>query len=243
MEYVRAAFETHCVIELITFTAGSGKSVLASHVVDEHTAALRDNEAIAYFYCSSTDATRHDLTSVLCSLVRQLSVSRDGQSLHHAVLEIFERDKGSGNARTGLSYKVAENLLGVLTESYSCVTLIVDGLDECNETNRSDLIRYFDQLLHRSTSTQLKIFVTSRFAGDMRYLLKRYPNIGIEDVQIEDDIRHFVNQRILDHDHRIHPLSVSLRDQIADRVVEQSHGMYVELSKDFDLIRCLIWLV
>ena len=73
--------------------------------------------------------------------------------------------------------------------------LIIDALDECERSVRSDLIEALERMLSE-TPNLLKIFASSRDDQDIVVTMNHYPNVQIHAVDNQDDIEYFVNHEV-----------------------------------------------
>ncbi|KAH8645583.1 hypothetical protein BGZ60DRAFT_340639, partial [Tricladium varicosporioides] len=113
---------------------GSGKSILASYIVDQlksKTSKLADpSPSLIFFFCSNRSESRRASTHILCSLIHQLTLQRP---------ELWEIVDKAYSKNTSLRIHVFEELWVVfvaMLQKAKNVLCVVDGLDECQ--NRED---------------------------------------------------------------------------------------------------------
>ena len=70
--------------------AGAGKTKLVASIID-HFSKRPHDEALAYFYCDRNEESRRDPENVLCSFVKQLSISPDEQAIQDLLVEIYKK--------------------------------------------------------------------------------------------------------------------------------------------------------
>ncbi|KAL7268693.1 hypothetical protein RUND412_008673 [Rhizina undulata] len=129
-------------------SAGAGKTTLASMVIDSFASTRANNHAVAYFYCKHGEKDRQDSTSILSTLVKQLS-------LNFGKLQLSESQK----------------LIASLVENFAQTIIVIDALDECDKESRKQLLKALDIVL-KSTAGVIKFFVTSRRADDIELKLE-----------------------------------------------------------------------
>lgn len=211
---------------LIFISAGAGKSVLVSSVIDDMVYVLSkkpNDEGLAYFYCKRNEASRDNNISILQSLVRQLSIDRTGSAMQPSMIEIYDTKIKTGFASGGLDRQECENLLLKYTNIYPQTTLVLDALDECNVETQRDIIKVFDSLV-RDSSSVIKVFISSRPSDTITFRFGNGPNVAVAAYHNQDDIDKFVATSLADHPRR---LSTHVKRQIIDTLSEKSQGMYV----------------
>ncbi|KAK2811930.1 hypothetical protein FQN50_001637 [Emmonsiellopsis sp. PD_5] len=203
---------------------GAGKTKLISRAIDEFE-TRPDSVGLAYFYCNRNEASRQQPENVIRSFVKQLSTSRNGDSIPDTLEKIYQKKQATGFASAHLSFEECEDLLLGLVQGHSRTILILDALDECEENTRKALIKWFNRII--SQARRLKILISSRRDGDIRHQLGKEANIGIEATDNENDISKFVSERIAKgQDDRQYPISDCLQEEIVQTLLEKSQGMF-----------------
>jgi len=106
---------------------------------------------------------------------------------------------------------------------YPKTTIILDGLDECEEKERKDLMDILDGLL-ADASKPVKMFISSRPNDDIKRIFKDRANIEIQATDNEEDIAKFVRKQIAKHDPWVR-LPSTLKDDIVKILRDRSKGM------------------
>lgn len=171
------------------FTAGAGKTKLSSRVIDHVISHLDPREAIAYFYCDRNRPDHRDPASVLRSLVRQLSAS--DVDIHVDIHTLWRQNMRNGFPSEELSFEACSGFLRKLLSGYKKITIALDGLDECDEETRSQLIQFLNGLVQED-SYLVKVFIASRNDQDLWDSFINSANFHIEANHNGDDIRRFV---------------------------------------------------
>ena len=78
-----------------------------------------------------------------------------------------------------------------LVDQYPLTVIVIDALDECDLTKRTDLLEALETIL-RQASSLVKIFVSSRDDQDIVCHLQHYPNLDISSDRNGEDIKSFV---------------------------------------------------
>lgn len=145
---------------------GCGKSVLARYLIDK--VLLSDSKTICYFFFKDDFPNQRSSASAICSLLRQL-FSQKPALLKDSVLREFER---SGNrfvqSFSGLWYI----LTSAAARYVGDIICVLDALDECQESDREDLISAIGDLYstegRKPTTPTIKFLVTSRSYDNIR---------------------------------------------------------------------------
>ena len=204
------------------FIAGTGKTKLVSRVIDEFLQV--QGQKLIYFYCNRNETLSRKPEEVIRSFVKQLSIADDQTAVHDSLLQVYNDKRQRGFPSTDLSLEESEALLAQLISTYPKTILVLDALDESEESSRKGLISYFSQLVEQIQS--LKIFITSRRDGDIASRLQTKANVGIDATASQDDIAKFVSQKIdEDTKNRATPISAELKYDIVRVLQGKSQGM------------------
>ncbi|KAH9219818.1 hypothetical protein DL95DRAFT_291269 [Leptodontidium sp. 2 PMI_412] len=197
-------------------TVGTGKTYLASRVIDDVTPRGSSSPgALAFFYCNRSDPERREQLSVLRSFVKQLSTTVK------APLETYYRNTRFNSEPTE---KDCEGLLLQLVEERPETTFVLDALDECHEDSRDGLIT---SLINISSKAKrpTKIFISSRPDNDIKQKLQDKTNVAIRAEDNEDDISTFVRSEI-GKSQNLKGLDQEIQNEIVNKLQETSQGMF-----------------
>jgi hypothetical protein len=185
-----------------------------------------NDEALAYFYCDRNRQDHSDPLGVLRSLVRQIAVSRDGSGIIESVRQVYLRKKGLGFASKTLTTEESIELLQKLTECFSRITIIVDGLDECNAETRGTLIRALDLVVETARpSSCFKVFIASRNDEDLKSRYSEGRNHEISAADNQGDIESFVLSKLDENEWCRKKMSADLRAEVQTVFREKSQAM------------------
>jgi Cdc6-like AAA superfamily ATPase len=137
---------SHMVDIQLTSTAGAGKTMLASKVIDS-LANKPASEGVAYFYCNRNENQRRQAQQIQASFIKQLSISTKLDALPKPLLSLYEEKERTGLASNIISIEESESLLKDLSQMYPQTTLILDAMDECDQACRSTLLKVFSSLV------------------------------------------------------------------------------------------------
>jgi hypothetical protein len=152
------------------------------------------NCCLAYFYCSRNTAEPHrsNAQQILACITRQLSSLSPDYLLAPAMLGLYKKMDASGGSMRTPDVEKCCDLIVELAELYSRTTIVVDALDECDLEMRGDLVDALETIVTKSASL-VKVFVTSREEGDLRFSLQTHYSIQVTSRENGPDIRTFVN--------------------------------------------------
>jgi hypothetical protein len=197
--------------------------------------AFRRNQSPApvYFYCSRNPAEpgRSDPSKILASIARQLSTLQAGGPLLDAVIETYNIREANAFASGPLDLDESKDLILKLLEQYkdATMTIVIDALDECNQSTRGSLLDTLQDLLN-ATPCLLKIFVSSRNDQDIVYKLDNYPNLCLSSDRNSNDIDLFLRletERLISNGSllRSSARKQELHDKIINELSSNAHGM------------------
>jgi hypothetical protein len=151
----------------------------------------------AHFYCSRNPAEleRSQPAEVLASIARQLSSFGTGLPLLDPVVSRYQARKADGFAAGRLRLDETTEMIVELVAYYPVTLIVIDALDECVPDQRYNLCDCIERILKESSSL-VKIFVSSRKEPDLRYEIKKYPNLEISSGKNSEDIIKFVQAEV-----------------------------------------------
>ncbi|KAF4478171.1 NF-kappa-B inhibitor cactus [Colletotrichum fructicola Nara gc5] len=168
----------------------TGKTVLASVIVD-HLSLLPTSEAsVSHFYLKYSDEGSQILSIILASLLKQ--VISGLAEIPKVVMEAFESNRsGSRTIGTADSMRM---LLDVST-GRRLHYVVLDALDECEQSQRRRLLHAIEELAQRDS---IKILVTSRsHLPDTEDFLACHPQIPIQahDGDLTAYMQHLISEK------------------------------------------------
>ncbi|KIJ11896.1 hypothetical protein PAXINDRAFT_15228, partial [Paxillus involutus ATCC 200175] len=215
--------------------AGSGKSVLASSVIDGLEHARNDGEAPAFFYCDLGNERSTNAAEVMRSLIAQLLRLQgvDGVDCLEAVSELVDhKAEGAGppddmNLLTRLVCRAAQKLKQPL--------IVIDALDECEDVEK--LANAVKQL----NDGHIRLFVTSRPERIIRETLSDLPSISLQnmsDAVWADMARHITIE--LDSRQWLTTLKSDFEEEIYYALLLGADGMFRWVQYQIDtLAECM----
>ncbi|KAK3299913.1 ankyrin repeat-containing protein [Chaetomium fimeti] len=201
---------------------GSGKTMLASIVVNKLIADFRNNSdiGIAYLYCNWKD--RQNTEDLISSVLKQLAQGRS--TLPQTLKSLHDRHS---RQKTRPSFDEILESLHSVASGYTRVFLVIDALDECQA---SDGCR--DRLLSEMFALRAKyeanLFATSR---DIPEITARFTQSMMVEVRASDgDVRRYIEGHI---DRHMPPLREhiekfpQLKEEIVTGITAAVQGMFL----------------
>ncbi|KAJ7269755.1 ankyrin repeat-containing domain protein [Mycena rebaudengoi] len=213
-------------------SSGAGKSVLSSAAITQliHDRPLfkdrSKSAAVAFFYFDFKDKTDHAVERALRRIVLQLSA----QSCCH--YEILSAQYNLSDGQTLPTYDNLQRILEELLRQLERTYIIFDGLDECADNEQVQIITLISRL-QKWTESPLHLLFTSQPRAVFSDSFKDVTCVYVESDVTQEDIRLFVEAEL-----RKMKTWSSRIDEITDRVVSKSNGMFrfaacilIELSR------------
>jgi hypothetical protein len=142
-----------------------GKTILTSFIIET---CKQTTVSTAYFYCSEVDEKRNDSTAVFTGLLTQLiPQSRGIEECNSLIPYCYHRSL----TEISPSPKTAEDLLIYFCNTFSSLFLIVDGLDECDQDKRKQIITALVKVVtmcDKQTPGKVRVLLVSRYLQDIR---------------------------------------------------------------------------
>ena len=160
-----------------------GKTVLTSLIV-EHCQKL--DTSVAFFYCKYQDAQRNTFLGIARAVLAQLL----GQN--EDLLPYLYEQCISSNQVSLVSAQTCEKLLEVSLKTMSKTYVIIDGIDECDSTERKAILSFFTSIIHGDDSPgRLRGLFVSQAENDIRKLLQNSAALRLTDSHNKSDIEYY----------------------------------------------------
>ncbi|KPM38335.1 hypothetical protein AK830_g8228 [Neonectria ditissima] len=213
---------------------GCGKSVLAKHLIDHK---LPPSATICYFFFKDQD--QDTVRQALCALLHQLFCQKPSL-IHHAMEEYRTNGEGLINA--------TQKLWSVLNKATrdpqtGPVTIVLDALDECRESELQPLIDGLDAHISgdNQVESKVKYLVTTRPYDQIMSQLQRLMGTsstvhipGDENSDaISEEVNHVIRERVKNLADMIH-LNSQTADHLAQKLLEMKHRTYLWVYLIFD---------
>lgn len=203
---------------------GAGKTIITSIVVEElHTRFRGDTSiGIAYLYCNFRRRDEQQIADMLCSLVRRLAATQ--ASIPESVKTLHDLHRPL-ESRPPID--VVSRTLRSVVATYSKVFIIIDALDEC-DNSQGGRIALLSELLGLQETYMVNLFTTSRFIPEIAERLQG--SISLEIRASDHDVMRYLDSQIFRLPSFIQH-NASLQENVKSEILEAVDGMYVYFEK------------
>jgi hypothetical protein len=200
-------------------------TLLRSSVIEDlhHEQSQNPNAApIAYFYCSrdSAEPERASPEEIMRCIVEQVASNTADLPVREPLVAVYKQKKRESHGRP-LGDRLTLNettdiLLQIFEENPA--TIVIDGLDECDPTERHMLLSTLDDIITESASL-VRVFVSSRNDGDIVCQLQKSPNIFIRASDNSADITKYVQDRVSEAINKRRMARGSISPEMKERII------------------------
>ena len=191
--------QTEACLLWISGYPGSGKTILSAYLLEylgagEHSPSLRTT--LCYFFCDEKIDTQRDGTAILRSLIHQLLMRR--RLLIKYVKAAYDVQGPHFDQNFNELWRIFMAIAS--DKQVGPISVIVDAIDECEETTRERFLRDITNLIARSRSTDrytpcVKFLVTSRpLLG--RHYTENLLQIDPSQNHVEQDLRLLIQTKV-----------------------------------------------
>ncbi|CAN9204194.1 unnamed protein product [Alternaria alternata] len=201
---------------------GSGKTVLASFVVEE-ARKLETSPTVLFFYFKQEDNDRNNFLSMARTLLSQI-LEQNPHTLDHFYSECCSSGGAALNARP-----LVERLLKFALGNCESVYIVLDGLDECcTRKERGDIAYWFRDLIEKG-STEIGDGLHCMFISQHDSARKDYrdlPSITADAKNNKKDIEAFC---MVQAEELVTKLGITEHEahKIAERVSAAAEGVFL----------------
>lgn len=209
---------------------GCGKTYVTAHIIEELTYRKKHQlpcPLICYHYCKNDETG--DAVYIYSSLILQLLDQQEGFKVdfmkwYEDTLKSQHLDLAQSPADLGNFFSTCVKILE------RQLFIVIDGLDECGEESRTDLVNLLGDL-SRQTS-KLKVFLSSRPQESIENLLHNATQIRWRPSQDRDTIivDHIVTRYLGDR-------SSAVRSLVSDRLTELARGNAIWVKLTVELLQ------
>jgi hypothetical protein len=215
--------------------AGAGKSTIAHTIAEQ---CDSEGTLAATFFFSRRKGDRSDMNKLFPTLASQL-VQRIPSSKEPMLKALREDRFLLGKSLRDQFLKLIVDPFELGNRLQSLKTIIIDGLDECNQPD--DVVKLIELLCGTANRYSFRLFLTSRPEGyiEQAFKLHRTGNILYElllqDFNARDDIRKYLEAEFLKIRRRLQNF---LKDEttswpsesVLEQLVEKSEGLFIYVS-------------
>ncbi|KAF8463349.1 hypothetical protein BDZ91DRAFT_661368, partial [Kalaharituber pfeilii] len=214
---------------------GAGKTVIASLVIDHISITFSSRSpliGIIFLYCDYRDKQEQTLVHILGSFVKQLALqcTHAGIQLPEVVRSTY---KTAQKSQIRLDCGTGINLIKSFLQELCSTFILIDALDELQDTTRTNLLQVIDDIIQLKTN--LQIFFTSR--PHVQEEVNHYLSIEMKTLTIvahEEDIRTYLVHKIQSDN------KDAMNDQLSREILEiipkKAAGMFLLAALHIDMI-------
>ncbi|KAI1124307.1 ankyrin repeat-containing domain protein [Nemania abortiva] len=206
-------------------TPGCGKTIMLSFIVDH----LKEERAcpdmvIIPTYFTHQDPTLHDVESTFQAILRYAASSLYGKEGVHEVLYRLRENCQQAQQRLP-NLRECCDALENLSQLGSTLVLCFDGVDELPDVSQQRLLTRLGAL---EKIPEIKVIISSRSSLNLRSI----SHVELPMSANEDDLRLYLNNTVADIMDEIAadmavPPPDGLKQEIVDRIIEKSNGMFL----------------
>jgi hypothetical protein len=197
---------------------GAGKSMMTAIMVDDLNARFQHEKdfGIAHIYCDYGEKKDQTVNAFLASLVRQLC--KGCTNLPDSITTLYKRHQKN---ETRPTFDELSNCLQSVVALYSRVFIIVDALDEFQDTN-NDRSKFISVILKVQTRCKLNFLATSR---DLPEITSMFDSSQTVEIRARDeDLRRYIDGQI-SRLPKFMSKQAELQTEVKDKIVEAAQGM------------------
>jgi hypothetical protein len=204
---------------------GAGKTIQTSILVYDLVSRFNDDTTvgIAYIYCNFQRQQNQKAEHLLASLIRQLAQSQ--KPFPSSVQALYDRHQERSTRPLLEELSATLQSVGMF---YSRVFIVIDALDECDDTDGSRT-KLLDHLFSAQSKLGLNIFATSRFIPRIEERFKDYPWREVR--PSHEDIFRFLDSRMSELPDFV-TRDTDLQNEIKTEIELAMEGMYVSYIAD-----------
>ena len=132
---------------------------------------------------------------------------------------------GSVNRRPESTNDLCTEMLENVALHHEQLFIGIDGLDECQEPERQQILAMIHDLLKASkVKRNIRVFLTSRKEKDIGTSLRSASRLDIRPYHLENDIKEYVRVRVLDLSKKF-PIPLERQRSIGGDIARRSHGL------------------
>ncbi|KAL9038606.1 MAG: hypothetical protein Q9180_003033 [Flavoplaca navasiana] len=195
---------------------GSGKSILASLVIDHlYQTRRHHNSVVVHVYFDYQEQENENLESTIASLLQQVvSALPKVPTVVTALYHKFGKQKHSPTLRDLV------HALSLSCREYKVVYIIIDALDECESKCRAGLLSLLDDL-----KIYAKLFVTSRpYPDNIREAFNCGPQIEVK--AHSPDLERYISEQIRGSD-MSDEIDDTFRAEMVTKIVQSAQDMFL----------------
>ena len=198
---------------------GFGKTVLTSFIIDHFldSGSRYERPILLYFYFRESSLQNNNATATIYSIAYQLH--RQHESSRHGIETNADAIYNNPGDEKKAGFAEVWRLLSLYLEDQTNLVLILDGLDECED---SSLL--LPRLLDLAIREKITLLLTGRRQKRLIKYLNHVETLEIGSGDVHHDIEAFVEFKVRRNVRLSHPL---VRNIVTNRLLDQHDGMFL----------------
>ncbi|KAI0199678.1 hypothetical protein F4808DRAFT_471324 [Astrocystis sublimbata] len=197
---------------------GTGKTVLAAHII-EMTAAACNSEGYGFYYCLYSHK-QDETVSFLTFVLRQLCTQK--KKVSERMVQAHDRDEG-------LSVEGLLDCLAEVSRTFAGgVHIVVDAIDESSP--RDNLIKVLCQIGSEQRFGRVFLLCTSREESDIIEPVNKLESsvtfIDMANPHVKEDIERYIHRQLTEVPFFLRYYDDSLRDEVKSALTRKAKGMF-----------------
>ena len=194
-----------------------GKTFLFNSAIEEVNLRL-PRVHFVYFYCKYNDPTKNNVNGIARSLLAQI-LALNPACLHY----LYDKALSSGEP-TLRSTKLCMQTLTKLAEYHDQLVIGIDGLDECEESEKRPTLALINSIVKATEATRnVRFFLTSRKESLIERSFRSAIGLEIRPHHVDRDIKTYVRVRTSELG-QLFSMDAERQQWITAEVSQRSHG-------------------
>ncbi|KAL9618244.1 MAG: hypothetical protein Q9160_007014 [Pyrenula sp. 1 TL-2023] len=199
-----------------------GKTILASSLIEAQRS--RNDATVLYFYCRNEDSTKNSFLAAGRTMLAQLLEKHCELLLpifNERMLESFESSLNS--------LRTCQELLDLSLQSVGRSCIFVDGLDECDLTQRRHFMSWLvgkAEAFHKQEKGRCRVLFLSQLESDIKKGLANATTLRIKSLDVKADIQAYIKERTQEIQVKF-GLADDVRESLEVSSLERSQGMFL----------------
>ena len=205
---------------------------------------MSPHDTVVYFYCKQSDDSRTQFFSIARSLIFQLTRNNSvcQEYMYTKILTI-------GASRT-TSKKAYQEIIHTLVQCHNSLYLCIDGLDECEQVERNDILALISRLRQiQQPSCRLRLLVAACAEKDIEQSLQHSIHLELTRLHLNSDIMLYLKMMTTKVSSKFASGSAKSQGQFAaelfEKVVRRPEGKTAQLLWIYALLNwnqeCFFW--
>jgi hypothetical protein len=194
---------------------GAGKTMIAAIAIDHLLNTMQHStHGVAYVYCNYKARDEQDVCTMLTAIMKQLVLGRPS-----AIEHIERLHQKHANRGTKPSLDEITNALQDVLAHYPYVCVVIDALDECQNTTRR---QFLAKLRDLQAGRDIRLMLTARFIPDIEDAFRAVLTLEVR--ASREDVKRFIAGQTYRLPTCIQR-NAALQDMVQEKIMDAVDGM------------------